>query len=55
MQSVPFRDHANSVSLSCLQEFMEDQKYRDEEDLPEKLDSFKSKSCKLKDTLVTQT
>ncbi|CAB1332510.1 unnamed protein product [Coregonus sp. 'balchen'] len=25
------------------QEYMEDQKYRDEEDLPEKLDSFKNK------------
>lgn len=29
---------------------MEDQKYRDEEDLQEKLDSFKSKSSKLKDS-----
>uniref|UniRef100_A0A8B9L4R6 Allograft inflammatory factor 1 like n=1 Tax=Astyanax mexicanus TaxID=7994 RepID=A0A8B9L4R6_ASTMX len=28
-------------------EFMEDQKYRDEEDLAEKLDSFKSKECTL--------
>lgn len=28
------------------QEFMEDQKYSDEEDLAEKLDSFKSKSYK---------
>uniref|UniRef100_A0A671LKP6 Allograft inflammatory factor 1-like n=1 Tax=Sinocyclocheilus anshuiensis TaxID=1608454 RepID=A0A671LKP6_9TELE len=33
-------------------EYMEDQKYRDEEDLPEKLNSFKSKSCKLKDNMM---
>uniref|UniRef100_A0A671LVW1 Allograft inflammatory factor 1-like EF-hand domain-containing protein n=1 Tax=Sinocyclocheilus anshuiensis TaxID=1608454 RepID=A0A671LVW1_9TELE len=30
-----------------LREFMEDQKYRDEEDLPEKLDSLKNKYADL--------
>ena len=31
------------ILLSLLQEYMEDQKYRDEEDLAEKLEGLKSK------------